>query len=83
MSNFCLSSQPTDTSPNLSEVTHPIVPLGPGVIMPLGSPTAVEVTHEVLNSQSPVLTNPILNQNINQNTVMSVQNFVNHTQHVE
>jgi len=83
LSNFRLASQLTDNSPDLSEVTHPIVPLGPGVIMPLESPTPLEVTHEVMNSQSPVLSSPILYQNINQNTVMSVQNFVNHTQHVE
>lgn len=76
----CLLSQLTDTSSNLSEVTSSFVP---GVIVPHVSPTPLEVTHEVLNSQSPILSSPILYQNINQNTVMGVQNFVNHTQHVE
>jgi len=82
MINCFVVSQLTDTSSDLSEVTRPFVPLAPGVI-PLNSPTPLEVTHEVLNSQSPVLSSPILFQNVNQNTVMSVQNFVNHTHHVE
>ncbi|KAL4088566.1 hypothetical protein QTP88_023655 [Uroleucon formosanum] len=76
-------SQLTDTSSDLSEVTQPVVPLGPGVIMPLVSPIPLELTQEVLNSQSPVLSSPILYQNVNQNSVMGIQNFVNHTQHVE
>jgi len=83
LKNVCLVSQLTDTSSDLSEVTRPIVPFGPGVTMPLGSPIPLELTHEVLNSHSPVLSSPILYQNVNQNSVMSVQNFVNHTQHVE
>lgn len=78
-----LVSQLTDTSSNLSEVTNSFVPVAPGVIVPLVSPTPLEVTHEVLNSQSPILSSPILYQNVNQNTVMGVQNFVSHTQHVE
>lgn len=83
MKNVCLVSQLTDTSSDLSEVTQPVVPLGPGVIMPLVSPIPLELTQEVLNSQSPVLSSPILYQNVNQNSVMGIQNFVNHTQHVE
>jgi len=83
LKNVCLVSQFTDISTDLSEVTRPIVPLGPGVVMPLGSPIPLELTHEVLNSQSPVLSSPILYQNVNQNPIMGVQNFVNHTQHVE
>jgi len=82
-SYICLVSQLTDTSSNLSDVTSSFVPVAPDVIVPLVSPTPLEVTHEVLNSQSPILSSPILYQNVNQNTVMDVQNVVNHTQHVE
>lgn len=52
--------------------------------MPLESPTALEVTHEVTtNQEAPILSNAIHYSNVNQNTVMGIQHFNNHAQCVE
>lgn len=67
--------------PNIA--TSPI-PFTPSVVMPLESPTAPEVTHEVLNQEVPILSNPIHYPNVNhQNTSMGIQHFNNHNQCVE
>lgn len=73
-----VSSGPTDVT------TPPLAPFMPSTVMPLEPPTSLEVTHGVLNHQTPVSSNPILYQSVSQhNALVGVQNFTNHTQCVQ
>lgn len=73
-----------DTSLGLPDVITPnLVPFASGVEIPLELSTPLEIMDEVLNHQTPVSSNTILYQNINQNTVTGIQHFTNHTQCVE
>lgn len=80
-----LGSQYSHVSSGPTDVTNPpLAPFMPGTVIPLESPTPLEVTHGVLNHQTPVSSNPILYQNVSQNnTLLGVQNFTNHTQCVQ
>lgn len=78
-----LGSQLSDTSLGLLNVTTPLqVPCAPGVEIPFELSTPLEIMNEDLNHQTPI-SNRILFQNINQNTVTGIQNFTNHTPCIE